>query len=469
VYILKPTTRGKLAKSVVADSPSSHIGAAPYVHSASDISDVDVVIVGAGVSGLIAAETLLARGRSVLLLEASGRIGGRVETNYSLFGVPYDRGAHWIHNGKINPLFNYAQQNGFSLYAESEEVNLYVGDRVATADEIESYMGAYRTASKVIRQAGAAGNDVSPAAVVPDAGEWTDLVHLSIGPYEMGKDYSHFSCMDWSESADFTSNSYCKEGYGTLVMHRLGATRVRFNTAVTKINWSGSGVVVNTAVGNIKARKCIVTVSTGVLANGDLRFEPALPAAKQESFHKITMGLFNHLALQFSENVFGVGDDGYLSYKIDTHGLSSPSGMSLLVNLSGSNLSYGDVGGEFAWELENEGVEGGIDFALGELRKIYGSKIDQYFIKGDATRWGSDPLIQGSFASAEPGAYRYRKRLRESIGDRIYFAGEACSEIYWATVHGAYETGVKAANIVERKLQPLQNRTDASAWSLEEL
>jgi len=161
------------------------------------------------------------------------------------------------------------------------------------------------------------------------------------------------------------------------------------------------------------------------------------------------MGVTNHIALQFRENFFGIGDDGYLSYKIDSHAASSPRGMSLLVNISGSNLSYGDVGGEFARELEKEGVDGGIDFALGELRKIFGSKINQHFIKGDATRWGSDPLFRGSYATAEPGAYRYRSLLRESIGDRIYFAGEACSELHWSSVHGAYESGVRTVKSVD--------------------
>lgn len=436
---------------MISASSSTRFNTAPNVHSSNDISDVDVVVVGAGVSGLMAAETLLIHGRSVLLLEASGRIGGRVETNLSQFGVPYDRGAHWIHNGSINPLFGYAQKNGFSMYPEPSDEILYIGDRVATAAEFQAYVDAYNAAHGAIGRAGAAGMDVSPAAVVPDLGEWADLANLNVGPYEQGKDFSRFSCEDWWCSED-SKDWYCKEGYGALVVHRLGAIPVQLNTAVTKINWAGSGVVVSTALGNIKARKCIVTVSTGVLAKGGLGFEPALSAAKQESFHNISMGINNHIALQFRGNFFGIGDDGYLAYKIDAQGTSSPRAMILLVNISGSNLSYAGVGGEFARQLEEVGVEGAVDFALTELRKMFGGKIDRYFIKGDATRWGSDPLFLGSYASAEPGAYRQRSRLRESVAERIYFAGEACSDLLWATVHGAYEAGIRVANIVERNL-----------------
>ena len=210
--------------------------------------------------------------------------------------------------------------------------------------------------------------------------------------------------------------------------------------------------MVTTPRGDIKARKCIVTVSTGVLANQGIAFAPALSAFKQEAFHNISMGVYNHLALQFSKNFFGIGDDGYLTYKINSHNAPSPRGMSMLVNISGTNLSTGDVGGEFARELEKEGVDGGVDFALGELRGIFGGEVDRHFIKGDATLWGADPLFYGSYASAEPGAFQDRRRLRAAVAKRIYFAGEACSNAEWSTVNGAYKTGIAAAERVHRSL-----------------
>ena len=227
---------------------------------------------------------------------------------------------------------------------------------------------------------------------------------------------------------------------------------MQLNTPVSKINWAGSRIVAVTPRGDIKAKKCIITVSTGVLANRGITFQPPLSDLKQEAFHTISMGVYNHLALQFSKNFFGIGDDGYLTYKINSRNAPSPRGMSMLVNISGTNLSFGDVGGEFARELEKEGVDGGIDFALGELRRLFGARVDRHFIKGDATRWGSDPLFYGAYASAEPGAFQNRRRLRAAVAKRIYFAGEACSESEWATVNGAYKTGVATARRVHRSL-----------------
>ena len=119
-----------------------------------------------------------------------------------------------------------------------------------------------------------------------------------------------------------------------------------------------------------------------------------------------------------------------------------------MVNASGGNLSYADVGGEFARALEKEGREASMDFALSELRKIFGSEVDRQFIKADATAWGLNPLFHGSYASAEPGKFGMRNVLRESVGGRIHFAGEACSETNWATVAGAHNSGVATAESV---------------------
>ena len=73
-----------------------------------------------------------------------------------------------------------------------------------------------------------------------------------------------------------------------------------------------------------RAKACIVTVSTGVLAGEGLRFDPPLPSEKLAAFHGIPMGSYNHIALQFRENVFGTGPDGPLYYRIDEKLAGSP-------------------------------------------------------------------------------------------------------------------------------------------------
>ena len=70
------------------------LAALPLLSQGSAAAEVDVVVVGAGAAGLAATRDLLGRGVSVAALEASSRVGGRAHTDLSLFGVPYDIGAH---------------------------------------------------------------------------------------------------------------------------------------------------------------------------------------------------------------------------------------------------------------------------------------------------------------------------------------------------------------------------------------
>lgn len=99
------------------------------------------------------------------------------------------------------------------------------------------------------------------------------------------------------------------------------------------------------------------------------------------------------------------------------------------------------------------GQAAAIDFALQELRVIFGNAVERHFVKGVATNWGHNPLTLGAYASAAPGKYDQRRILRQPIGDRIWFAGEACSRLEWATVGGAHDSGIEVATKVASALQ----------------
>lgn len=403
-------------------------------------AEPDVVVIGAGAAGLAATRILRERGVPVVTVEASGRIGGRAHTDTRLFGVPFDLGAHWLHNAADNPFVRYAREQGFHAYPAPVSETLYRGDRKANPAEYAAYRAAHAGAIRAMSAAGRRGEDRSPAAVVPDGGEWHDLVHFVIGPWEMGKDFDDFSCVDWWNSEDGT-DWYCKEGYGALLAHGGRDLEVLLATRAERIRWGGKGVSVDTERGTLRARHCIVTVSTGVLAHGGLRFSPELPAAKEESFHGISMGLYDHIALLFDENVLGTGADEYLLYNADSHGAPSPALMGLLTNVSGTRLTLADVGGDFAAELEEAGPDAALDFARSELERIFGARVRRHLVKAHFTRWGRNPLTRGSYASARPGAYPLRAVLREPVAERVWFAGEACSEGEWATVGGAHKSG----------------------------
>src|SRR5262249_39924727 len=78
---------------------------------------VDAIMVGAGAAGIAAGRRLAAAGKHFVVLEAADQVGGRCITDTKTFGIPYDRGAHWMYAADINPLAKLAVQSGLDIYA----------------------------------------------------------------------------------------------------------------------------------------------------------------------------------------------------------------------------------------------------------------------------------------------------------------------------------------------------------------
>src|SRR5690242_2653401 len=95
-----PVTMSLNRRSFIAGSAA--IASQPALGAVSASGETDVAIVGAGAAGIAAARKVAAAGRRYVLLEAGDRIGGRCLTDTATFGVPYDRGAHWLHMPDIN-------------------------------------------------------------------------------------------------------------------------------------------------------------------------------------------------------------------------------------------------------------------------------------------------------------------------------------------------------------------------------
>src|SRR5262245_58593169 len=90
--------------------------AAPAIRARAATSDVDIVVVGAGAAGIAAARRLAAAKAKFVVIEASDRIGGRCVTDTRTFGMPFDRGAHWIHRPQTNELVKLAEGSNLTIY-----------------------------------------------------------------------------------------------------------------------------------------------------------------------------------------------------------------------------------------------------------------------------------------------------------------------------------------------------------------
>jgi monoamine oxidase len=214
------------------------------------------------------------------------------------------------------------------------------------------------------------------------------------------------------------------------------------NTAVEvkEIIWGGNGIKVITNDGSLRARAAIVTASTGVLAAEGITFSPALSTEKVESFHAFPMGSYNHIALLYSEDVFGLGPNAYvIPFAADKRDAG------LLSNADGKNLVMIYVGGDLSWELERDGANKAVDYGIAYIDSILGANTRGKFLKGTFTRWGHNRWTRGSYAVAAPGRLSYRDVLRQPVGNRIFFAGDACHSEGSSSAARAYETGVDVA------------------------
>jgi monoamine oxidase len=415
--------------------------------------DVDVVVIGAGLAGLGAATALRQAGRRAVVLEAADRIGGRAWTAHppELGGVWFDMGAVWLHSAEINPLVPIARATGETLLRSDElrRERTFVGTREATRDEYADFAAAWDRyevkAGALLREV-----DDAPLAVVarslPDD-PWAVTVETWEGPIICCASADELSLRDWHTNVLSGSNLVPDGGIGAFVARQLGkGLDIQLRTPASRVTWGGPGVQVETPTGTITARSAIVTVSTGVLSAGGIRFDPPLPPATQAAIHAMPMGLAMKVALRAtSEDRIGLPLHCSLDRQVKRSG--DPT-MAFQCWPYKRDYIQGWIGGPAAWDLARAGDAAALDFALGQLRSVLGSQVDRVFAGGShlVTHWEADPLIRGAYSFVHPGDAGARAALGTPLADgRLVFAGEACHSGMTGTVAGAWISGQDAA------------------------
>ncbi len=418
-------------------------------------NNYDVVVIGAGASGLAATSNLMASGKSVLCIEAMSRKGGRCHTDNSIFGVPYDMGAHWLHQYSKNQIaeFGKKHKDKFNIYKAKEPLMIYDGEKKIKGFKLGKLYS--KVEKKQWKKNDIPSKDEPFMSQIPEKwkkNKWFHSVHQLLGPCQPAVDFDDYTLNDSHTNSTHQGegDGYVKEGYGTLLAYYRRDVPVKLKTVVNEIKWGGKGVQIETNQGTISAKTCVITVSVAVLNAGKIKFSPALPLEKYEAFDGIRLGTYNHITFQLKDDFYKkykVKDDTYFVNRIENTINGSPAGSCATLKISGTNISYFDVGGKFAQHLEAEGKDASVDFVLNRLRSAFGSKIDKYFIKAHVTAWGKNPFTLGSYSSAIPGKSHLRKKLKIPVADKLFFAGEATTGVY-ATCHGADLSGERAAKQV---------------------
>jgi len=409
------------------------------------MSEVDVVVIGAGAAGLGAAKALAAAGRSVTVVEAMGRIGGRAWTTSRDFGVPFDIGCAWLHAADRNPFYPEAQAAGWTLrYHDMALDHLYFGARKASAEEF-----ATLTEAEAALQAAIAAHDGPDDRLATLAREChlENAVSVFNGPMDFGKDDDEISIADFRSAEDLEPNYFTREGYGALVAHWGRDVPVTLNCPARRIRWDGPGVEVETDRGTLRAKAAIVTVSTGVLAFDGIRFTPDLPVETRAAVHDLPMGLLTKIPLRVNGTRFGMeAFEDVLSIGHARHDLF------LLCFPFDLDMVVGFVGGDFAWEMEAAGPAAAVDFLSGRLEAMFGSSVRSHIGYGTMTNWAAEPFVRGAYAVASPGRADARRVLAQPVGERIWFAGEALGGGQIQTAAGARLSGEATGRALAARL-----------------
>jgi len=416
---------------------------------------IDVLIVGAGATGLAAWRKLYSAGLKVDLLEARNRLGGRILTDYTTLS-PVELGAEFIH-GKPAATWSILKEAQLPIVETSgtrivpgrddadqsyEEIIERVHRQINPNHEI-SYQQFLQTANaspfeKLVTKSyvegfnAAQANLISAPAVV--AGDQATIRNDGKKQYRLA------------------------EGYGSLIKwlaKDLPPDSLHLQTDAREIHWRRGRVdlLSHTPVGRriFSAQRLIVTVPITLLqatedVRGGIRFFPPLPQ-KEAALRRLEMGHVVKFVIRFKERFWETkGRFGFVhsfDEEVPTWWTQEP-----LI----SNCLTGWSGGSVAQKLIYLSAEELLDRAIGKLSRIFGRSkqelkecTDQMYYHN----WSHDPFSRGAYSYPKLGGLEAARFLAEPVDDTIFFAGEATNfEGDGGTVHAALQSGASTAHKV---------------------
>jgi monoamine oxidase len=413
------------------------------------MSNVDLVIIGAGAAGIGASRAAAKAGLTHQVIEASHRIGGRAYTEDLAPGVPFDLGCHWLHTSDINPLVPEADRLGVTIDRDfSFSAHLWLNGRHATPAETNAYGAYFDWAESGTGFALPAGEDRDVLSLL-------DTTSPYFAPYAHVFSVIHAADLDQVSVQDVVTQVAnggdwpVRDGLGRM-MQRLGAGMpVSLNTVAQDVDCSSRDyVAVHTNRGTLTARAVLVTVSIGILQSGLIRFRPTLPAATLSAIDGFSPGVANRVALYFDRDVFGDAPSNMTIVDGDAEPLA------IHIPTFGFTYVVGQTGGRFASHLTRAGQKVATDYVLDRVSAVFGSDIRKHFVRSIVSAWDTDPWVLGAYASVKPGHFGARQALAQPVDDRLFFAGEAVGMPMVATCGGAYWSGTQAISRIAAALQP---------------
>ena len=441
-----------------------------------------VLVIGAGIAGLAAANAVAHAGLAVTVLEARDRIGGRLHS-VPLGGGAVDLGGAWIHTPVGNPVTALAEALGVErrpgnflpgslgwdpaasparipsdrmaellelgwtgIWDALPVLERRLGHGVPLAVAVEAFL-AEAGAERMDEREAARLRSLVRMAIAQDGGVAPEQVAL--GAFPAGSDEYEG---DWLGDLPVG-------GYRRLLEPLAAGLDIRCSTPVAAIRVTGQGVeVTDTAGGTERASHVLVTVPVGVLQAETIAFDPPLDAAHLRSLDAVALGRFEKVALAFDGDDPLAGMPGVFAVPSDARPV--PSCLLNLAPLTGTRavvaLGIADDAAVFA--DDGGPVGSAVDRVLDVIEAVAGIRPhpDGVAVSG----WAADPWSRGSYSYRRPGCGPDdQDRLGDPHAGRVLFAGEATTGARAGYADGAFSTGI-------REVRRLLGRPDVSVGAL---
>ena len=408
--------------------------------------DIEVAVIGGGAAGIGAARRLRDAGVKALILEARDRLGGRAWT-IEAGGFPVDLGCGWLHSAKRNPWTAIAGAQSRTIdrtpppWARAAP---QPGLSAAEADEMRAALWALHERADALSDSEP---DCTLADLLEPGGRWNAIID-AISGYYSGAELACISARDLGRYADDGVNWRVVEGYGATIARHGANLDVAFDSAVTRVDHAGRRIRIETKRGTVEADAAIITLPSALIAADETLFTPTLPDKRRAAAglplghdDKLFLSLADAEAFERETRAFGN------LRRVDTAAYQlRPFGRPMIE-------CY--FGGALAAALEKGSEAAFFDFARNELIGLYGGDFARRIAPLALHGWSGDPFARGAYSYALPGRADDRAALAAPLAGRLFFAGEACSREDFSTAHGAYLTGVAAA---EQAIKAIRRR-----------
>ena len=414
-----------------------------------------VIVVGAGVAGLVAADAARCAGAEVVVVEARERIGGRTWTA-PLGPGAIDLGGAWVHSPIGNPVAEALAAAGIATRNDG-----------AFGAPMAVWAGEWVDGPGATTITGTLQADWGPAeakAALPDSDRFVDGVEWFLADRGLeGRvgELARFALL-WLAGALVVAappdrislagvaayaegsggNLVPVGGYGGLVDLLAAGLDVRVGATVTRVEHGGAEISVVTDRGTFEGDRAIVTVPLGVLRAGTVAFDPPLDDAHAAAIDRLAMGAEEKLAFRFSER-FWPDSVWEITYVAEDRAFPAWFDFSRHVGAPSLVAPYNP---RCTPDLRQVPLEDRVQIALDVLRNMFGSVPDPVETLG--TDWMGDPCSLGAYSYIPIGAgVDDMRRLGEPVSKRLEFAGEATVPEGYGTVQAAFVSGLRAAAV----------------------